>query len=370
MRATRIATFLLFAFATSLAAQTNEAATTANPTVAYAYIGEAANHIGAFAVQKNGSATLVSGSPFPGPSQNIVVSSGFVFGTDGTNIVTYTRTAATGKLHVSSVINGIAHNDTPTGSGVGPLTLDRSGKSLYAAEYEFQGADNDAYAEFGIQGNGALQFQNNTEISVDFHSPLEFSQDNKFAYGYGCYFANYDVFGFQREASGQLVSFNPGATLPLSNDLFCPGAAAVSAKGFLALAYGNSISGSEESIAIFRISTSGDLELITDSITATNFILGFGGLRFDPTGTFLAVAGQYGIRSFRLNANGTLTPLGSVLEPGVTFFDVKWDNASHVYAISSGALYVFTSNGAGLSVTGAPHGLSHAAGSLAVLPVQ
>jgi hypothetical protein len=366
MRTTWIACLLLFATTGTLAAQT----TTTNPVVAYAYIGEAANRIGAFAVRKNGVATLVSGSPFAGPSRSVVVSSGFVFGTDGTNIATYKRLVG-GGLHVSSVINGTAHNDTPVGSGVGTLTLDRSGSSLYASEINFQGTDNDAYAQFGVQSSGALVFRNNSAISVDYDSQLQFSQNNQFAYGEGCYFANWDITGLQRTANGSLIPFSTGNTFPPnpSGDFLCPSGEAASARGYLAIAYGIASAGSKQNVAIYRIASSGALELISNSITATNFA-GIGGLRFDPTGNFLAVAGQKGIVAYRLNANGTLTRLGNVLASGTTFVDVKWDKAGHVLAISNGALYVFTLNSGGLSQTGAPHGLSRAAGSLAVLPVQ
>ncbi len=141
----RAVLFVLLAFTSVLSAQTITNPTT-NPIVAYAYVGEntTPGNISAFAIRLDGMISRVSGSPFRGPAQNLVVSSGYVIGTDRLNITTYTR-LATGALLLSSVVNGVAHNDTPNGSAVGGMTLDRTGSSLYASEINFRGTDNAAY---------------------------------------------------------------------------------------------------------------------------------------------------------------------------------------------------------------------------------
>jgi hypothetical protein len=372
MRTLRLTFALLFAFTTSLLAQTNEAAVTSNPTVANVYVGTSFSttpgKIAAFVVQRNGAVETVSGSPFTGPAGELVVSSGFLWGTDGTNIATYTR-AANGALHATSTINGLTHNDTLQGSGVGAMTLDRDGSTLYVGEINFQGADNDAYAEFAVAHNGALEFLTNSPISVDFDGLLHFSANNQFAYGDGCFFANWDIFAFHRLTDGTLKVFDPGTTFPPNpnNDILCPSGMAASGKGFLAVEYGIANDGSKQNIITYRITSTGGLEEITNSIIATNST-GFA-LRFDPTGNFLAVAGNGGAGVFRLNANGTLAPLGHLVEPGIMFRDVHWDAAGHVYAISNSALYVFSLHNNGLSLTGSPHPFPNA-GSLAVLPIR
>lgn len=361
---------LISVFTTSLLAQTNEATTSSNPTVAYAYVGATSTpgKISAFAVLANGSVQSVSGSPFTGPSQQIVVSSGFVFGTDTTNIAVFAR-EANGALHEASVTNGVTHNDTPQGSAVGPLTLDRTANSLYAEEINFQGADNDAYAEFANLHNGHIEFRANSGISAFFTSPLQFSENDQFAYGEGCFFASFDVFAFHRTSTGELVTFDPGNTSPPNpnGDLFCPGGMAASAKGFLALMYGVAQAGAKQNIITYRITSTGGLEENTNSVIATNFL--GANLNFDPTGNFLAAGGTNGIELFKLNSNGTLTRVGSVVEPNVTFQDIHWDSAGHLYAISKTALYVFTLHSSGLVLTGSPHPVSNAS-SLAVLPVS
>jgi len=357
---------LSFIFTATLFAQTT------NPIVTFVYVGEnatAPTKISAFAVRQNGLVQTVSGSPFTGPSLSLVASSGFVRGTDGKNIATYIR-HSNGALQTISTIDGTAHNDTPTGSSVGDLTLDRTARSLYVGEFDFQGADNNAYAEFAAELNGTLVFQQNSNIDVDFAGPLEFSHDNQFAYGTGCFMVTWDVFGFHRLTDGTLVFFDPGTTVPPaegSEDL-CPGEAATSAKGFLAVAFGAATNTGKRSLITYRITSTGGLQEITSSVLATNFTA-INGLRFDPTGNFLAVAGQNGVELFRLNTTtGTLSRLGPVADTGVNFQAVRWDNFGHVFAISHAALHVFIAHSTGLTDISA-HGVANP-GSLAVLPIQ
>lgn len=370
MRATYFVSIFLLAFSAGAPAQTDEATATTNSPVAYVYVGENTTpaRITAFAVHSNGSLVTVGGSPFSGPSQSINVTSGHVFATDGKTIAVYGRLSNGGLVRGASV-DGTAHNDTPKDSAVGTLSLDHTASSLYAGEINFQGTDNDAYAVFANQHNGSVTFHANSEISADFGSPLHFSQNNQFVYGLGCFFADWDLFAFHRMADGTLKLFDPGNTVPPNpnNDLLCPSSAAISAKGFLAVTFGIASDGSKQSVLIYRITSSGGLEMISSSVKATNFTRV--SARFDPTGTFLAVAGQNGVGIFRLNSNGTLTRMGGLLEPAVAFTDVKWDSTGHVYAISNGALYVFTVHSTGLTLIGSPHPVANA-WALAVLPVQ
>jgi hypothetical protein len=91
--------------------------------------------------------------------------------------------------------------------------------------------------------------------------------------------------------------------------------------------------------------------------------------RFDPTGNNLAVAGQAGIESFKLNTNGTLTLLSAPILNTTTLFGVQWDKAGHVYAISSDALYVFGTHNGILTLASQPVAVTKPQ-SLAVLPAQ
>jgi len=380
MRPIQIAVLLVVAFTAGLFAQTKEATATI-PTVAYVYVGEktTSGKIAVFSAKSNGSLTVVSGSPFSGPSQSVAVNSGFVFATDGTNISTYSR-LGNGGLHKSSIIDGSVCAGYPDLYVLG-LTLDHSGSSLYPGLYLNTG--DDCFADFAVQHNGSLQFQSSTYIGAAEIGVLEFSNNNQFAYGVGCARQDWVIDGFDRGPGGGLVMFNPAAEIPpvpssiSIDDIFfeCPSPAAASAKGYLAVAYffypWNSSTNYSEYIATYEINSSGNLDLVTNSEEVTKFgtFTAINTLRFDPTGTYLAAAGQGGLELFKLKSNGTLARVGNVLEPKLTFLDVKWDNDGHLYAISDSALYLFTLHSTGLTVTGSPHPLANAQ-SLAVLPVK
>lgn len=371
MPATRTVLALILVCTTSLWAQTNEPAVNRNATVAFVYVGQntTPTRISVFSVLGNGLVEPIPGNQTAVPVQDIVVSSGFLWATNGTIIATLTR-KADGNLFETATISGIAHNDTPQESEVGGLTLDRSGSSLYAGEINFQGTDNAAYAVFGVKSvnhEGIVDFVANGPISSDFNSLLSFSANNQFAYGHGCFFADWDIFAFHRLSTGALQLFDPGNTFPPNpnNDLLCPSAMGASAKNILAIGYGPAEDGSKQSLLTYRITSTGGLEEIADSILQTNFT-GMG-LRFDPSGDFMAAWGNKGVAAFRLNANGTLSQLGPVVEPGIIFIDAHWDGFGHLYAISNSALYVFTLHNGGLTLTGTPTALPQAV-SLAVLP--
>jgi hypothetical protein len=345
--------FVLLAFTSVLSAQTISDPTS-NPVVAYAYVGEKTTpgEISAFAVHLNGMISRVSGSPFRGPAQNLVVSSRYVFATDQLNMTTYTR-LANGALVLTSAVK--AHNDTPSNALVGGMTLDRTGSSLYASEVIFRGGvspDFATYSEFAVTSGGKLVFRSNAPALND-GSSLQFSQDNKFAYGENCFFMNWDILAFDRGASGQLTPFNPGNTFPptLPQETPCPNQMTVSAKGYLAIAWGDIGSIAKQSIEVLRITPSGALQHVSNLRTNFAFI---SGMKFDPTGKYLAVAGPAGIESFRLNTNGTLTLLSAPILKSTRLFGLQWDSVGHVYAISSGALYVFRTQNGILALAGQP----------------
>lgn len=367
----RLAFFALLACATSLLAQSRPVSTpaTTNPTVAYVYVGKSTltslnGKIYAYSVLQDGSVHAVAGSPFSGPAGmglagGIVASPARIFGTDGTHIATYTR-SANGALHLNSKINGTAHNDTPAPDSASfAMTLDRTNASLYAAEINFQGSDNNAYAEFGVGSTGALSFKANSAIDVNYTDQLELSGNNTFAYGQGCFFGSWEVFGFARAKNGSLSSFDPGFQFPTSSDpdfQICPVSMSASGHGYLADAFLSTAPNTVEKIAIYQILGSGKLSWLPNSTLAVPFT--DGKVRFDPSGKYLAVAGTGGIAVYQFNASHKLVKLGSTLDKSVAFLDTRWDNHGHLYAISSKALYVFTVSGGKFTATGSAHSIA------------
>ncbi len=315
--------------------------------------------------------SLTTGASVTGASGSLNVNARYVFATDGTNIVTYTRDS-NGGLRQTSSVNGIQHNITPQGSAVGSMTLDHTGQTLYAAEINYDGSDDDAYSAWSVGSNGVLTYINSYGINVDYHSPLGFSQNNHYAYGYGCYFASWDVFGFVRNSDGTLSSLNPNAAIPpgSGDPMYCPNDLAVSAMNYVVVAYDDvSSPGSNYLLAVYTLNSDGTLGLVNNSEVTTPFT-GETSAVFDPSGTYLAVAGNAGIQMYRLQSGGTLAAVGSVVESNVSFTELRWDNSNHVYAISNSGLYVFASaNGVLTKSPGSPLPTTDA-GSLAVLPAQ
>ena len=344
--------------------------------IAYVYVG-APNlsgtnpPIAGFAVASDGTAQTIAGSPFNLTSGGIVATSNYAFATDGTNIVTYTIGSG-GALQQASSINGTANNQIPSGSSVQALSLDRSGQTLYAAELNYDGAGNNAFSYFGIGSGGALSFLGSSSVEANDHGPLVFSQNNQFAYGAGCYHFNSEIYGFTRSSDGTLTSLDTNAALPPNvdpNTMWCPDDSAASAGNFLAVVfYDLSQQNGTYYLATYSINPDGTLGLVANSEIATPFT-GETAVSFDPSGQYLAVAGQAGIQMYQINSTGTLTALGDVQQPSVTFQGLRWDGAGHLYAVSSDGLYIFTSNSGQLTLDGSPYPVTNA-GSLAVVPLS
>ncbi len=343
---------------------------------AYAYVGTNASgnntgYVIDYPIFATGASLSAAGSSVSGASGSLAVNSGFVFATDGKNIVTYTR-GAHGDLHETATVDGTSHNITPQDSFVGSIVLDRSGHTLYADEINYNGADDDAYTIWTIDSNGSLTYSGATDISSDYSSPLAFSENDLYAYGYGCYFASWDIFGYMRNAqSGALTSFNPQAAIPPGNGMYCPANLAVSAMNYVAVAYSDvSQQNSNFQLASYAISNNnGTLNRVQNSEVTTPFTA-VPSMWFDATGTYLAVAGNLGIQVYKLASSGTLTAVGSVVDGNVAFQQLRWDGSNHLYAISSTGLYVFTSNAGVLTQDrGYPLPVNQAA-SLAVLSAQ
>jgi len=55
------------------------------------------------------------------------------------------------------------------------------------------------------------------------------------------------------------------------------------------------------SIAVYRILTSGDLQFVSKLVTTLDATLPVT-MKFDPSGTFLAVAGKQGIQLYKLSS--------------------------------------------------------------------
>lgn len=342
---------------------------------AFAYVGTAnlSSAVYGFSIAADGSATPVSGSPVAGPSSNVITNSAFVFGTDGHNIASYARNSD-GSLSQSSSMNAALTNAGGFPMAIQAMSLDHTGQTLYAMENA--GSDDVYYVFFSVGADGKLTNTGKIGPSVDYTSPLVFSPNNNFAYGFGCFHANWDVTGFSRSADGTLVPLGSAATdsaIPgyAGTSIaqgYCPLAEAVSKGGYLAVAEvrnGTQTSG----LAAFTINGDGSLTLVPNS-TMANLLPSVNAMKFDPNGQYLAVAGNGGLQMYQLSSTGTFTPVGGVQAAGPNYISVQWDNDNHLYASSASGLAVFTSSQGVLTpAPGSPHSAGTGA-SLTVLPLQ
>jgi predicted secreted protein len=159
---------------------------------------------------------------------------------------------------------------------------------------------------------------------------------------------------------------NPGTPQgPTGNpgEAFCPHALATSAKGYLAvlwMPFGFASSGqvgTETYVMTYTINADGTLTAVANSqvktaSTSANTVA----TNFDPTGGFLAVAGDGGVQTFAINANGAPAAVASPQSAGANFQNVAWDNSNHIFAANSSQLYVFNSStGVLTQASGSPH---------------
>ena len=348
---------------------------TSTSAVSYAYAASA-GAIDAYSVGADGSLTAVPGSPYSASTDNYIVTNGanlYTVDKAGSTLQTYAVNKSNGSLSLTSSSNAIQGNPFAQDI-VGSLALDHTGTSLYVGEYDSSG--DDGFGVFDVSG-ATPKFVSYLSASEAFGPPLVFSPDNNSAYTGNCYQGTWSVFGYKRAADGSLSTFDPGvgAQAPPQSDpdtMYCPASFAVSAKGFLAIGY-SELNGSSTlyMVGMYKINFDGTLTALPTSVigTASNTTSnGRLAISFDPTGTYLAVAGNAGVQTFPLTANGILPPIGAPQDSGVDFQNVSWDKSNHVFATSQTQLYVYTSQDGRL--TAAP-GSPHAGGAgLAVLPLQ
>ncbi|MGO9515934.1 MAG: hypothetical protein ACLPND_02715 [Candidatus Korobacteraceae bacterium] len=356
-------------------------ANTAALAPTYVYVGSSLNHnwginydgyVTGFAVAADGSAQVISGSPFKGPSYNLVSIGDYLFGDDGRDIVTYTR-AANGSLKATSMVNDLALITDPGDQFIYALNPDRSGQTFNSVVS--CGSCNSEILTWAIGADGKLTYVEDPAPSSSFakwNGIFAFSPDDRFAYTVPWLSGLAD---FQREGNGtlrQLSNGGPGVASPPSppspDDGICvPGNMAVSGTGYIVLSWWGSEYGCNNDgylLGTYTENPDGTLALVT-SVGLMPAVYE-NSMAFDPTGAYLALAGTASCQSkggcgavqiYKLESDGTLATLGPAqLVPGNSFASVLWDNAGHVHVLTgccSGAggnpagqgLYVYNFDG-------------------------
>ena len=329
--------------------------------VAYAYTASSTAITG-YAASSNGLLTPVPNSPLPASTDTYVVTNGanvYTANSAGSTLNIYSRNTSNGSLTLANSVNAIQGNPNPQDI-VGSLALDHTGTTLYVGEFDSSG--DDGFGVFNVSQDSQATLVSYFGNSEQFGPPLVFSPNNHYAYTANCYHLSWTIFGYMRGSDGALTSVNTGAQPPPSNDpntMWCPEATAVSAGGYLAVAY-EALGGqtAQYLVGTYHINSDGTLTYVAGSSVTTassdaqrNHIPI--AINFDPTGTYLAVAGNGGVQTYAINSAGLLLPAAAPQNMGPDFQNAGWDKANHLFASSSTELYVWNVSHGQLTLAGA-----------------
>ena len=360
---------------------------TPSSPVAYVYVSNYVsstgnNQVNAYAAAANGALTPVSGSPFPDNIGDLALNGAWLFGvaasgsSSGQTIDSYSI-ASNGALTLK---NQTVVNDS--GGGTTRLLLDHTGASLYANYYT---TNNDCLSYSIDQANGALTYQSIYHEGPGFGCPVSFIGNNEFAYSANCYHFGPSIFGAKRNRDGTLTPLNisPALPTPPPGTGFCPyNGAAADPSNHVAIAMtpvagGFGSNDGPTQLAVYTADSSGNLTTTstymnmpkTAVVPTSGGTYGVNDTWMSPSGKLLAVAGSLGLQVFHFNGANPITHYTGLLTKNAVD-QVYWDNANHLYAISSsaGLLYVFTVTPTSVTqAPGSPYSIP-GAGSLIVLP--
>jgi hypothetical protein len=326
------------ALALTASAQT---ASTVGP-VAHVYVSTTSGAVFAYNAAKNGALTSVTGSPFKTSLLYLANNGKYLFGigTDIVHVYTY-AIAKNGAIHFLSSVNAQAHNNPPNDGGPVSLSLDHTGANLYVGDIYADGANN-GYQFYAIGPNGVLHYLGlSSPLNVEIDLPLWFSPDNQFAYNANCVKFDPTPYGYRRKAGGTLQYLFLNPTIPSTNQSgtgYCTGPVATGRSNQLVMALTPgepyTFTGPSQ-LAIYSIHPDGSLTTGSTAVNMPKSNVHFvADMKFDPSGKYVAVAGDKGLQLFRFNGVNPLTRLGNPAT-GVEIDQLTWDNANHLYALSS-----------------------------------
>lgn len=362
---------------------------------AYVYVGwvnGSTDFISGFAVAGDGSAQPVPDSPFNLPSNGLVTARSFVFGDDGQNIATYTL-GSNGGLQQTSEVNALSHCVGCQGQIIYALNPDRAGQTLNTAIS--CGSCNSEVLPWSIGSNGQLTYIGSTGLPngpAKWPGIMTFTADDRFAYT-----PIAESFGFlRRNSNGSVTWINLGQVQAPA--LQNPGlqvcnidTVAASALGYVTLGWyggGPGCNAGGYALANYTVAANGALNLVPDSGVTPEVYEN--AMAFDPTGSYLAVAGAFGqpsgsaagIQIYKLQTNGTFVAVGAPLELSTAepFQYAQWDSAGHIYALTQNCyqgcgtqttgLFIFNFDGQNVTqAPGSPYVIANTS-SLAVVPTR
>jgi hypothetical protein len=296
--------------------------------------------INASSADSKGQLTPVPGSPFAANVVSIAANRNYLFGTDGTNIYSFSIAANGALTQVSSMS---IRQFNPNGV-VAELFLDGTGANVYAVHFQIDGA-NEGYDSFRVDhSTGVLTFLGATFTGCCGTGALTFMANNVYGFTPSCFHGDPTIAPFKRNDDGTLTSVSTGLVDSPDPAHFCPVAVAAGPTGSLAVTFAGSRpapQADEAVLAVYSVDSSGSLS--TSSTAAnmpqTDF---YGKLMISPSGKFLALGGL-GLEIFHFNGANPITPFTGLLTKD-QIIQIAWDNDNNLYAISQSAnkLSVFT----------------------------
>lgn len=343
--------------------------------VAYVYVSGVYDigdyKINAFAAAADGSLTPIPGEPFAGQVTSLAVNGKYLFA------------ANTDQIHIDSFVMGkngalyrVASTEDPRHQGgncdaIGPLFLDHSGETLYSLESGNPYCANNTYQSFSVNWpTGRLNYLDHSGNSPYLNVPLSFIGNNGWAYGAACeLFGNPAnnagfIYGFKRNSDGFLTSKKISAPLPpltTTKGFYCPILTATDPYNHVAVVmegipdvgpYG------PFQIATYTSDGSGNLNLTGGTNMAYVDVDAVLDMKMSPSGKLLAVGGVNGLQLFHVEAGGIVVAYSGQLDTGQEIQQMFWDNADHLYAISTNfqQLLVYTITPTGLTeAPGSPY---------------
>lgn len=374
---------LILCLACSLGAQAMHAQTTAAmpdeasqasaaaPPVAYVYVsstipgngpvGTLKNQINAFSAAANGKLTSVPGSPFKDDVVGMAVNGTYLFGSTRSGIyVAAFQIQPSGALKWTTSTNMRSSNGSGCG-GNGPLVLDHTGTNLYSMAFAGDDCSSEDFQAFQVEKpTGFLQYVGSSTPLFFNYGALTFGASNKYAYQATCsdYRAFYDgvIDIYKRQTNGMLERMNVVSQIPSakSGDFYCADVASADPANHVAVEF-QLINTSQElpdglpQLATYTADASGNLSTASTRQNMPSVAMQYVyDLKMSPSGKLLAVGGsdgrgEGGLQIFHFNGAQPITRYTGLLT-NAEIDQFYWDNANHLYAISShpGKLFVFT----------------------------
>ena len=346
-------------------------ASAAAPPVAYVYVsstipgngpvGTLKNQINAFSAAANGKLTPVPGSPFKDDVVGMAVNGTYLFGSTRSGIyVAAFQIQPSGALKWTTSTNMRTSNGSGCG-GNGPLVLDHTGTNLYSMAFAGDDCSSEDFQAFQVEKpTGFLQYVGSSTPLFFNYGALTFGASNKYAYQATCsdYRAFYEgvIDIYKRQTNGMLDRSNVVGQIPTakSGDFYCADVASADPANHVAVEF-QLINSSEElpdglpQLATYTADSSGNLSTAStrQNMPAVSIQYVYD-MKMSPSGKLLAVGGSNGsggggLQIFHFNGAQPITRYTGLLT-NAEIDQFYWDNANHLYAISShpGKLFVFT----------------------------